>query len=135
MLTARTESVDCEVLSTGSVLIAEVEVEQWIREVRLKADVDGARALEVALGMAAVDMFVQLPCLLGRQFTHGLLAFTQAQLLHTPALLHLQHTISRPSGPSANCNCAHRRHTIYKLDLAKFPTCGCRKMFVCILVE
>ena len=77
-------------------LIAEVEVEQWIREVRLKVDVDGARALEVALGMAAVDMFVQLPCLLGRQFTHGLLAFTQAQLLHTPALLHLQHrTVSR----------------------------------------
>ena len=88
VLTARTESVDCEVLRTGSVLIAEVEV----RKVRLKVDVDGARTLEVALGMAAVDMFVQLPCLLGRQFKHGLLAFTQAQLLHTPALLHLQHT-------------------------------------------
>ena len=30
VLTAQTESVDCEVLRTGSVLIAEVEVEQWI---------------------------------------------------------------------------------------------------------
>ena len=30
VLTARTESVNCEVLRTGSVLIAEVEVEQWI---------------------------------------------------------------------------------------------------------
>ena len=59
VLTARTESVDCEVISTGSVLIAEVEVKQWIREVRLKVDVDGARALEVALGMAAVP-----PCAL-----------------------------------------------------------------------
>ena len=94
VLTARTESVDSEVIGVGSVLTAEVEVEQWIREVRLKVDVDGARALKVAVGMA-VDMFAQLPCLLGRQFTHGLLAFTQAQPLHKPALLHLQHTISR----------------------------------------
>ena len=91
VLTARTESVDSEVIGVGSVLTAEVEVE---REVQLKVGVDGARALEVALGMAAVDMFAQLPCLLGRQFTHGLLAFTQAQPLHKPALLHLQHTIS-----------------------------------------
>ena len=74
-------------------LTAEVEVERGGREVQLRVDVDGARALEVALGMA-VDMFAQLPCLLGRQFTHGLLAFTQTQPLHKPALLHLQHTIS-----------------------------------------
>ena len=52
VLTAGTESVDSEVIGVGSVLTAEVEVE---REVRLKVDVDGARALEVALGMAAVD--------------------------------------------------------------------------------
>ena len=71
VLTAQTESIDSEVIGVGSVLTAEVEVEQGGREVRLRVDVDGARALEVALGMA-VDMFAQLPCLLGRQFTHGL---------------------------------------------------------------
>ena len=59
---------DSEVIGVGSVLTAEVEVEQWIQEVRLKVDVDGVRALKVAMGMA-VDMFAQLPCLLGRQFT------------------------------------------------------------------
>jgi hypothetical protein len=35
VLTARTESVDSEVIGVGSVLTAEVEVEQWIREVQL----------------------------------------------------------------------------------------------------
>ena len=88
VLTAQTESIDSEVIGVGSVLTAEVEVEQGGREVRLRVDVDGARALEVALGMA-VDMFAQLPCLLGRQFTHGLLAFTQTQPIHKP----LQHPV------------------------------------------
>ena len=101
VLTARTGSIDSEVIGVGSVLTAEVEVERGGREVRLRVDVDGARALEVALGMA-VDMFAQLPCLLGRQFTHGLLAFTQTQPLHKPALLHLQHTIS-PHQSSITC--------------------------------
>ena len=50
-----TESVDSEVIGVGSVLTMELEVEQWIREVRLKVDVDGVRALEVA----SVDMFAQ----------------------------------------------------------------------------
>ena len=57
LLTARTGSIDSEVIGVGSVLTAEVEVERGGREVRLRVDVDGARALEVALGMA-VDMFL-----------------------------------------------------------------------------
>ena len=62
------------------VLAAEVKIEVE-RVVRIEVEVDGARACEVT--------FVQLP---GRQFTHYLPAFTQAQPLHKPALLHLQHT-------------------------------------------
>ena len=42
----------------------------------------------------AFDIFVQVPSLLGRQFTQCLPAFTQAQPLHKPTLLHLQHAIS-----------------------------------------
>ena len=67
------------------VLAAEVKIEVE-RVVRIEVEVDGARACEVT--------FVQLPCLLGRQFTHDLPAFTQAQPLHKLALLHLQHTIT-----------------------------------------
>ena len=37
VLTARTESIDSEVIGVGSVLTAEVEVEQGGREVRLKS--------------------------------------------------------------------------------------------------
>ena len=66
-------------------MIAEVEVEQVV--VQLEVGVAHWRYI-------AVDKFAQLPSLLGRQFTHDFAAFTQAQLLHKPALLHLQHTIS-----------------------------------------
>ena len=42
------------------------------------------------------ETFEQLPSLLGRQLEHCFPAFTQAQPLHEPVLLHLQQsTISR----------------------------------------
>ena len=58
----------------------------------------GARIVWVAQvkleGMGTLDVaFAQLPSLPGRQFTHDHPAFTQAQPLHKPGLLHLQHTI------------------------------------------
>ena len=40
-----------------------------------------------------VDVFLQVPNLIGRQVEHDFPAFTQAQLLHKPDLLHLQHAI------------------------------------------
>ena len=49
------------------------------------------------LGVGVEDMFEQLPSLLGRQFEHCLLAFTQAQPLHEPVRLHLQHSTISPS--------------------------------------
>lgn len=48
---------------------------------------------------AAVDVFQQVPCLLGRQFVHEFPAFTQAQPLHKPDLLHLQHAITPRATP------------------------------------
>ena len=53
----------------------------WVAQVEL----EGMGTLDVA--------FAQLLSLPGRQFTHDLPAFTQAQPLHKPVLLHLQHTI------------------------------------------
>ena len=53
----------------------------WVAQVEL----EGMGTLDVA--------FAQLPSLPGRQLTHDLPAFTQAQPLHKPVLLHLQHTI------------------------------------------
>ena len=38
-----------------------------------------------------LELLVQDPSLLGRQFAQGFLAFTQAQPLQEPVLLHLQH--------------------------------------------
>ena len=51
----------------------------------VRVELEGMETLGVA--------FAQLPSLPGRQFTHDLPAFTQAQPLHKPVLLHLQHTI------------------------------------------
>ena len=46
------------------------------------------------VGMGTLDVaFAQLPSLPGRQFTHDLPAFIQAQPLDRPVPLHLQHTI------------------------------------------
>ena len=45
----------------------------------------------VVLGAGVVEAFKQVPSLLGRQLEHCFPAFTQAQLLHEPVLLHLQH--------------------------------------------
>ena len=41
-----------------------------------------------------VDLLAQCPSLPGRQLTQVFLAFTQAQPLQWPDLLHLQHTIA-----------------------------------------
>ena len=43
----------------------------------------------------SVKLFAHFPSLPGRQLTQFLPAFTQAQPLHKPVLLHLQHTILR----------------------------------------
>ena len=100
-LAARAVSVESEVIDVEGVLMAEVEVEQVVR---LKVEVDGTRTLE------AVDIFAQLPRLLGRQFTPDLSAFTQAQPLHKPVLLHLytahHHTIVT-SSTQRFCNSLH----------------------------
>ena len=37
------------------------------------------------------ETFKQVPSLFGKQLEDGLFAFTQAQPLHKPVLLHLQH--------------------------------------------
>ena len=44
------------------------------------------------LGAIVEETLEQLPSLLGRQFEHSIPAFTQAQPLHWPVLLHLQHS-------------------------------------------
>ena len=41
-------------------------------------------------GVGVEETFEQLPSLLGRQLEHCFPAFTQAQPLHEPVLLHLQ---------------------------------------------
>ena len=48
------------------------------------------------LGAGVEDMFEQLPSLLGRQLEHCLLVFTQAQPLHEPVRLYLQHSTISP---------------------------------------
>ena len=71
-------------IMAGVVLMAlvENEVEEVVVEV-------------VLVGVVEVRfrVFSQKPSLLGRQFEQDLPTFTQAQPLHKPALLHLQHTI------------------------------------------
>ena len=50
----------------------------------------------VVLGAGVAETFKQVPILFGRQLVHGFPAFTQAQPLHEPVLLHLQQaTISQ----------------------------------------
>ena len=50
----------------------------------------------VVLGAGVAETFKQVLILLGRQLVHGFPAFTQAQPLHEPVLLHLQQaTISQ----------------------------------------
>ena len=44
------------------------------------------------LGIGVEEMFEHLPSLLGRQLEHCFLAFTQAQSLHEPVRLYLQHS-------------------------------------------
>ena len=52
----------------------------------------------------AAEVFLQVPSLLGRQFLHDFLAFTQAQPLHEPDLLHLQHAMKLYIQSSVNSN-------------------------------
>ena len=49
------------------------------------------RAVTGGGGGGGTAVFEQEPRLLGRQLIHFLPAFTQAQPLHKPVLLHLQH--------------------------------------------
>ena len=49
----------------------------------------------MCLMTAAVKLLIQLPSFPGRQFVQVFPAFTQAQPLQEPVLLHLQHTIFR----------------------------------------
>ena len=65
-----------------------VEPLAWYRAVAL-----GLAVLTVVVVSLAVELFTQLPSLLGRQLMHCFPAFTQAQALQEPVLLHLQHTI------------------------------------------
>ena len=82
-------SVEVEVEDVDVVRVEIVEhVVELVEVEAVVVEVDGTSAIEVAFGK-----FAQLPSLLGRQFTHDLSAFTQAQPLHKPVLLHLQHTI------------------------------------------
>lgn len=82
-----------------------VEAERRLRPAAVEAwawsiEVEGGGAL---IGVVAVDgvwsqdllarSFRQCPSLLGRQFVQGFPAFTQAQPLQEPLLLHLQQTI------------------------------------------
>jgi len=59
-----------------------VAVIDWLEELLVVVEAAGA----------AVDVFLQVPNLLGRQFVHDFPAFTQAQPLHKPDLLHLHST-------------------------------------------
>ena len=52
----------------------------------------------------AVEMFLQVPSLLGWQFVHGFPVFTQTQPLHEPDLLHLQHAIALQLFHSSFCS-------------------------------
>ncbi len=56
-----------------------------------KLTVPGVLGVPVAvLGAGVAETFKHVPILLGRQLVHGFPAFTQAQPLHEPVLLHLQ---------------------------------------------
>ena len=93
---------NCGGKSADSVVETEVRIEL------VKAVVEFGRAVLVESGMGVGtgigtgthgmhgpvgETLTQLPSLLGRQFTQDFPAFTQAQPLHKPDLLHLQHTI------------------------------------------
>ncbi len=54
----------------------------------------GSKKLVSGVLGVAVEMFLQVPSLLGWQFVHGFPVFTQTQPLHKPDLLHLQHAIA-----------------------------------------
>ena len=69
-------------------------------------------------GMGTLDVaFAQLPSLPGRQFTHDLPAFTQAQPLDRPVLLHLQHTIISFTPHHVDQSCTVARRTTSPLCL------------------
>ena len=77
----------CDVVETSGTV---VEADQFVAEV---ATLGGSACAE--------KTFEQFPSLLGRQLEHPLPAFTQAQRLHEPVLLHLQHWAIRTSRPSS----------------------------------
>lgn len=59
----------------------------------------------LAVGVTTGGRLVQLPSFPGRQFSQDFFAFTQAQPLQEPDLLHLQHAIfSRKFKKSTSCD-------------------------------
>ena len=56
---------------------------EWFDVVRVVSGVLG-------VGVGVEETFKQVPILLGKQLEQGFPAFTQAQPLHEPVLLHLQ---------------------------------------------
>ena len=95
-----TTVVEASWLIEDLVLVSKVKVDgvggvavvDWLEELVVVVEVVEASGM-------AVDVFLQVPNLLGRQFVHDFPAFTQAQLLHKPDLLHLQHAIA-PTYPA-----------------------------------
>ena len=63
---------------------------EWFDVVRVVSGVLG-------VGVGVEETFKQVPILLGKQLEQGFPAFTQAQLLHEPVLLHLQQATIFPS--------------------------------------
>ena len=80
-------------LVEDSVLVSGIEIEG----VGGVAGIGWFEDLVVETSEAAVNVFLQVPNLLGRQFIHDFPALTQAQPLHKPDLLHLQHAIQSAS--------------------------------------
>ena len=67
----------------------------------------------VVLGAGVAETFKQVPILLGRQLVHGFPAFTKAQPLHEPFLLHLQQaTISQYGKYSVQYGKNQKRSTL-----------------------
>ena len=81
----RVEPVLVSNVKVGGDEVGEVAGVGWLEEMVVEAS------------EAAVGVFLQVPNLLGRQFIHDFPAFTQAQPLHRPDLLHLQHVINSHS--------------------------------------
>ncbi len=80
----RGEGVEIVVVEVVEVAEVDIDIDVVVNEVVVEAEAEAW----------VLSTFLQLPNLSGRQFTHAFPALTQAQPLHMPVLLHLQHTIT-----------------------------------------